>query len=376
MTEAILETKKLSAGYNGKALLEGVSVSAGPGQIVTLIGPNGAGKTTLLKTLAGLIPPVNGSVSICGQDLGQMEERKAASYISVVMTRPPDPELMSAFEVAAAGRYPYTGTFGMLSDLDREKTLAAMEMTGTAHLASSAFSTLSDGQKQRVMLARAICQEPKVMILDEPASFLDIRHKLALLKILEELAGREGLAVVMSLHELDLAMKISDEIWCIRDGRIEQAGPPQQIFTDDYIRRLYELETGSFLSGSGSLELSGAAGEAKVFVIGGGGSAFAVYRRLQRQGIPFEAGILPENDVELPAASALAVSVIKGKAYGTFPEELIAHARDRIKACGRVIIASKDADKIGEQNISLAVWASQQGIPVTDGAPKEWADGI
>lgn len=376
MTEAILETKNLSAGYNGKALLEGVSVSAGPGQIVTLIGPNGAGKTTLLKTLAGLIPPVNGSVSICGQDLGQMEERKAASYISVVMTRPPDPELMSAFEVAAAGRYPYTGTFGMLSDRDREKTLAAMEMTGTAHLAGSAFSTLSDGQKQRVMLARAICQEPKVMILDEPASFLDIRHKLALLKILEELAGREGLAVVMSLHELDLAMKISDEIWCIRDGRIEQAGPPEQIFTDDYIRRLYELETGSFLSGSGSLELSGAAGEAKVFVIGGGGSAFAVYRRLQRQGIPFEAGILPENDVELPAASALAVSVIKGKAYGTFPEELIAHARDRIKACGRVIIASKDADKIGEQNISLAVWASQQGIPVTDGAPKEWADGI
>ena len=208
MTEAILETKKLSAGYNGKALLEGVSVSAGPGQIVTLIGPNGAGKTTLLKTLAGLIPPVNGSVSICGQDLGQMEERKAASYISVVMTRPPDPELMSAFEVAAAGRYPYTGTFGMLSDRDREKTLAAMEMTGTAHLAGSAFSTLSDGQKQRVMLARAICQEPKVMILDEPASFLDIRHKLALLKILEELAGREGLA---RFHEFALISHFRSE---------------------------------------------------------------------------------------------------------------------------------------------------------------------
>ena len=224
MTQPILETKNLGAGYNGKALLEGVCVNVLPGRIVTLIGPNGAGKTTLLKTLAGLIPPVEGSISICGQDLGQMEARQAASYISVVMTRPPDPELMSAFEVAAAGRYPFTGTFGMLSDEDRKKTMAAMEMTGTAHLAGSAFTTLSDGQKQRVMLARAICQEPKVMILDEPASFLDIRHKLALLKILEDLAGKEKLAVIMSLHELDLAMKISDMILCVRNGHIERAG--------------------------------------------------------------------------------------------------------------------------------------------------------
>ena len=376
MTQPIIETRQLAAGYNGKALLEGVSVSVRPGQVVTLIGPNGAGKTTLLKTLAGLIPPVEGSISICGQDLGQMEARQAASYISVVMTRPPDPELMSAFEVAAAGRYPFTGTFGMLSDEDRKKTMAAMEMTGTAHLAGSAFTTLSDGQKQRVMLARAICQEPKVMILDEPASFLDIRHKLALLKILEDLAGKEKLAVIMSLHELDLAMKISDMILCVRNGHIERAGAPEEIFKDDFIRCLYELETGSFLSGSGSLELSGASGGARAFVIGGGGSGFALYRRLQRLGIPFEAGILPENDVELPAASALAVSVITGKAFEAFPDELMQSARDRITACGRVIIASTDIDKIGAQNASLAGWASDRGIIVTKELPKEWADGI
>ncbi len=195
-------------------------------------------------------------------------------------------------------------------------------MSARMNLPTAIFSCISDGQRQRVLLARAICQEPELLVLDEPTSFLDIRYKLELLTVLKQLVREKQVAVILSLHEIDLAQKLSDRLICVHNGRIERCGTPEQVFTGDYIRTLYDLERGTYNEQFGSLELERVTGEPRVFVIGGGGSGTALYRRLQRRGIPFAAGILPENDVELPTARALAVETVTERAYQPIGEDV------------------------------------------------------
>ena len=167
-----------------------------------------------------------------------LREGDVARRMSVVMTSHISPELMTCFDVAATGRYPYTGRLGILTREDREKVAQCLELVHAAELADQDFSRISDGQRQRVLLARALCQEPEVLVLDEPTSFLDIRHKLELLAILKDMVRRRRLAVLMSLHELDLAQKISDQVVCVHGDKIERQGPPEEIFTPDYMRQL------------------------------------------------------------------------------------------------------------------------------------------
>ena len=235
----MLHTKDLSVGYKGQVVVGNVTLDVMPGRIVTLIGPNGAGKSTVLKTITRQLIPLGGTVCLGGQELTALPERDVARSMAILMTDRAAPELMTCYDVASAGRYPYTGRLGLLSEEDKAEVRRAMELVGVSDLAEREFHRVSDGQRQMVMLARAICQRPKVLVLDEPTSFLDIRYKLVLLTILKDLAGRENLAVVMSLHELDLAQKVSDTVVCAKDGTIDRAGPPGEIFSGGYIGELY-----------------------------------------------------------------------------------------------------------------------------------------
>ena len=179
-----LTADNLTVGYRGKPILSDISMNIRRGSIVTLIGPNGAGKSTILKSIIRELSPLGGSVFLDGTALEDYSDPDFAKKTAVVMTGRPDPELMTCFDVAAAGRYPYTGRFGILSGEDKKKVRDALSMVQCEDLADILFRNTSDGQKQRVLLARAICQEPELLVLDEPTSFLDIRHKLELLDIL------------------------------------------------------------------------------------------------------------------------------------------------------------------------------------------------
>ena len=163
---------------------------------------------------------------------------------------------MTCGEVVAAGRYPYTNALGRLTAADREIVRQSLERVHALELEDRDFSTLSDGQRQRVMLARALCQEPEVIVLDEPTAYLDIRHKIELLDILREMAREKGITVVMSLHEIDLATKISDYLICVKGDAIDRFGPPEEIFAPETIDRLYGIRHGSYNLLFGSVELT------------------------------------------------------------------------------------------------------------------------
>lgn len=359
---AFVETKDLTVGYRGVPLIRDIALSVQRGEILTLIGPNGSGKSTILKSLIRQLALIGGTVYLDGRSLHALPERELARTMSVLLTEHVRPELMSCWEVAAAGRYPYTGRLGLLGAEDRAKVDEAMALVGAAELSDRDFSCISDGQRQRVLLARAICQEPEVIVLDEPTSFLDIRYKLELLTVLKQLVREKQVAVILSLHEIDLAQKLSDRLICVHNGRIERCGTPEEVFTGDYIRTLYDLERGTYNEQFGSLELERVIGEPRVFVIGGGGSAAALYRRLQRRGVPFAAGILPENDVELPTARALAVETVTERAYQPIGEAAYARAEVLLRQCGNAVCCVETFGPVNEANRRLRDAAAQAGL--------------
>ncbi len=337
--ENIISTERLSVGYGKTVVIDGAEISVKPGEILTIIGANGAGKSTLLKTLARQLAPLSGSVSICGRDLIEMSGSEFSKNVSALMTEQLHTELMTCRDVVAQGRYPHTGRLGILSENDDLAVDNALELVGASELANLDVRRISDGQRQRMLLARAICQEPRLLVMDEPTSFLDIRHKLEFFSVLKQLVRERQIAVIMSLHELDLAQKISDRVLCVLDGKPDRFGTPDEVFEERYIKRLFGISRGSFNDKFGSVELERTEGEPQVFVIGGGGAGISVYRSLQRRGIPFAAGVLHENDIEYPTARALAQTVITEAAFEPISRAAFDKAAAIMNACPKVICA-------------------------------------
>ena len=246
MKEAILRARELAAGYGGKAVVRDVAFAVRPGEILTLIGPNGAGKSTVLRAIARQLTPLAGTVYLCGEPEQSIDPTEFAKRLSIMTTERVRPERMTVRDVVSLGRYPYTGRLGLLSERDRAAADEAMARVRVDDLAERDFLSLSDGQRQRVLLARALCQEPEALVLDEPTSYLDVRYQLELLTLLRELAREKGVAVVLSLHELALARRVADTLVCVRDGVVDRAGSPEEIFTAQYVEALYQMPAGSF----------------------------------------------------------------------------------------------------------------------------------
>ena len=236
----LISAENLAAGYE-KPLLEHICFQLREGEIMSLIGPNGSGKSTILKTLCGFLRKHAGTVFIEGNNDADISDSERARKIAVLLTERLRPDMMTCREVVETGRYPYTGRFGLLSGSDKAAVDEAVELVQMQDFADCDFSRVSDGQRQRVMLARAICQEPRILILDEPTSYLDIYHKIAFLEILKKLAAQKKPAVLVSMHELDMAEKISDYTVCVKNGEIFKSGKPEEIFRSDVICELFGI---------------------------------------------------------------------------------------------------------------------------------------
>ncbi|MBQ3471739.1 MAG: ABC transporter ATP-binding protein [Clostridia bacterium] len=245
MSEITVSAENLTIGYTSP-IVRGIDFTVRGGEIMTLIAPNGAGKSTLLKTLSGTIPKLGGTIKLLGKNDDTVSAKERARFISALLTENANAPLMTAREVVEMGRYPYTGYFGKFSENDTAAVCEAIRLTQIEEFADKEFAALSDGQRQRVLLARAICQEPQIMFLDEPTSYLDIHHKIAFLEILKKLAKEKQIAVVMSLHELDFAREISDFIICLRDGAVFRQGNAAEIFGGDTVTRLFDISEEMF----------------------------------------------------------------------------------------------------------------------------------
>ncbi len=247
----ILRVNKLTVGYGEKIVASDMDFQINKGEIVAVIGKNGSGKSTLLKTVAGINEPLGGDMFLLSKCFSQYSVAERARVIASLFTEKIYADLMSCYEMVAMGRFPYTNTFGSLSRDDISIIEDVAEMTGTKDLMQQDFEKISDGQKQRVLLARAICQKPELLILDEPTSFLDIKYKLELLTMLKNLAEEMGFSVFLSIHELDMAKQIADRIICLKDGKIDRIGTSDEIFSDGYISELFDIRTGSFDENTG-----------------------------------------------------------------------------------------------------------------------------
>ncbi len=246
MTEVLLRAQDLTAGYDGKAAIKDICFAIRSGEILSLVGPNGAGKSTILKAIARQLTPMAGAIYLNGTALRDLGALDAAREMSILTTERVRADRLTVRDVVSLGRYPYTGMLGILTPRDRAVAEQTMERLRVSDLAERDFNALSDGQRQRVMLARAVCQEPRVLVLDEPTSYLDVRYEIEMLMLLRELVRERGLAVVLSLHELTLARRLSDTVLAVKDGAVDRAGTPEEVFEDGYVDELYGMPRGAY----------------------------------------------------------------------------------------------------------------------------------
>lgn len=289
MTTPILEIHHLTAGYCQRAgrdsinIVTDVNETLHAGEMVCLIGPNGAGKSTLLRTLAGMQPAIRGSVSLLGRDIRTMKAEERARRLSLVLTQKMDVGLFTGYELVAMGRSPYTGWMGQLSAHDHLVIQETIRLVGAQNLEHRSFHTMSDGERQKILIARALAQEPDLMILDEPTAFLDLPRRVECMSLLRDLAHRTHRAILLSTHDLDLALRSADRIWLLPYGGKLSAGVPEDLVLSGEFQSAFanlgvqfDVETGTFQTSQRAQQ--------PVVLIGTGSRYIWTQRALERAG--------------------------------------------------------------------------------------------
>jgi iron complex transport system ATP-binding protein len=242
----LLSCRDLVIGYSSKKggerrVSENLNISLKKGELVSLIGPNGSGKSTLIRTLTALQPSLEGEVYINGRDIRSFSPEEKAKTMSVVLTTPVQAGNMTAFDIVALGRYPYTNWAGSLGAKDEEAVMNALASAGAENLSSRFIHELSDGERQKVMIARAIAQDPDLMVLDEPTAFLDLPHKIEIMRVLKQVAHKYGRTILLSTHDLNLAIKCSDRIWIIKSSGEFRSGTPEDLVLSGELESAFNL---------------------------------------------------------------------------------------------------------------------------------------
>lgn len=237
-----VETSDLGFAYDGRNVLDRVGLRASPGEVVGLVGPNGSGKSTLVKVLSGVLKGYAGSARVGGAEVRDLPRAELARRIAVVPQEPVFGFPFTALEVVLMGRHPHLAGSAFESERDIALAREALDRCGVSHLASRAIQELSSGERQRVVFAKALAQQPGALLLDEPASFLDIRHQVELYEIVRERTREQGGTVLTVLHDLNLAAEYCDRVYLLRAGRIAAEGPTAEVFTYVNLTRVFETE--------------------------------------------------------------------------------------------------------------------------------------
>lgn len=362
-TGPVLQVQQLSVGYNHKAVLRDLNFSCERGQFISLLGPNGAGKTTLLRTLSRHLPPVSGAIQVWSKPLADLRALDLARIMAVVLTDKIIPPLLTVEEFVALGRYPHTDYLGRLREKDRNRIQAALDDVHAASLRERQFSDLSDGERQKVLIARALAQEPQLLLLDEPTIHLDLRHRIEVMTILRDLCREQGITVLASLHDVDVAAKISDRVALIKNSGMMAWGSPESILNAGSVAALYDFDQAVFDSALGGLEIRSRAGNGRAFVVAGLGSGALVYRMLAKKGFAISTGVMQEHDLDFHVARALGVECIS-----VGPMEAISssteQALEALNSCDLVVDSGFALGPANSANVDILSAALARGKTV------------
>lgn len=282
----MLTTDALTIGYeNGRfqtVIASDLDLALRPGRLVCLLGPNGVGKSTLLRSLAGMQRPLRGTVRLDGEDVHTLAPQTVAKKLSVVLTERIDVGMLSAYALVALGRHPHTGWGGKLSGVDERIIQNAILSVGAEALAHRLVNELSDGERQKVMIARALAQSPQVMLLDEPTAYLDLPRRVEIVQILRRLAHAQHRAILLSTHDLDLALRSADEVWLMENGALH-SGAPEDLVLSGAFAAAFASEGVTFDAHKGSFTIEQPP-KGQMDVVGDGLSMTWTTRALEREG--------------------------------------------------------------------------------------------
>lgn len=340
----VVETRGLAVGYaqrrgRTRTVLAGLDLCLQKGELTCLLGPNGSGKSTLLRTLAGMQPPLAGSALLGGTPVGRLASYERARRLAVVLTDPVDAGLMRAADFVALGRYPHTNWSGRLRERDREAVTWALEATGSTDLADRAVVELSDGERQRVAIARALAQEPEVLALDEPIAFVDVPRRVELTGLLRRLARQTHLAVLLTTHDLDLAIRSADTLWLVGPGDARQVrvGAPEDLVLAGAVGRAFPSEEVTYDLADGTFR-SRPAALGRALVLGSEIPARWVARALEREGLAVVgAGERADLTVEVLVANGPTAAA---SPYGDLRLRLTAAGHDSVHESVRDLVVA------------------------------------
>lgn len=240
--ERIIQTENVGFSYDGTEVLRGIDMSVGRGKWVGLLGANGAGKSTLLKIISGILNPKTGRVFYNRREIKNLDRRETAKKIAYVPQNPNFGFPFTVAEVAIMGRAPYFGKFEFERDIDREVALGTLEAAGISHLENRLVTEISGGEKQLVSLARALAQEPEIMVLDEPLTFLDLKHRTEVMKLLLRLKAEKNISVISATHDIFSGLFYFDEIIMLKDGKIFAAGNAEEVVREEIFAAVYGID--------------------------------------------------------------------------------------------------------------------------------------
>jgi iron complex transport system ATP-binding protein len=353
----------LAVGYRGKTVLDALTLEFKEGQFIALLGPNGAGKTTLLRTLARLLPPREGAVYLDGKALQSIPQQELARALSVVLTGHVSPGLMSGFEFVSLGRYPHTGLLGKLKEKDVKAVEEALAMVHAEALAHRRMQTLSDGERQKILIARALAQSPRIILLDEPTMHLDLKHRMEVMTILQRLCREKGITVIASMHDVDIASKVADRVALIKDGGVQAWGPPEEVLREEAVADLYGFEGAAFNQCLGSIEIKGDGCRGTVFVAAGIGSGAILYRMLAKRGFTIATGVLHGNDLDAYVAGSLGARCVLEAPMEAISKAALEGALDLLKSADCIVDSGFPVGAMNQKNVELIREGLAMGKP-------------
>lgn len=254
----VIETKELSIGYSlkggkKKVVHEGLNLNLYAGEVTCLLGLNGAGKSTLLRTLCGFQQPLSGTVHLKGKPLDTFSQSNFSLVVGVVLTEKTNAGGITAYELVSLGRHPYTGFFGRLKETDHQVIQNSLNAVGIAHKAHNQLAELSDGEKQKVMIAKTLAQQCPIILLDEPTAFLDVTSRIETMALLRKLAVEQKKAILLSTHDMDMAIQMGDRFWLLNRDRPVACGTPEDLILSGVFGSFFEKEDIVFDATTGKL---------------------------------------------------------------------------------------------------------------------------